>query len=261
MIALALVGCIDSCSPPSLPPPPPPPLPTATFDGVSWIGLGWEEARAEVQLTVDNPLPVDVPLSGGWWSLEIGGRPFARGIVAPVTLTAGGPTSFSAPFSIRYVDIPAAVGGGLPYHATGSLEVETPLRTVPLWVDHEGMLPELSAPSVGLVGVSLTREGTAGRASLDLALGLPSWVGTGSLGWSMTAGEGVLVKGSAVLADGGHLALVLLLDPGAMATASWEAWKGTVKTVELGLDGVLQSSYGTLPIAWHTSLAIPWSAP
>ena len=230
--------------------------PSARLDTVEITGLGWDAADARLRLIVDDPWPVDLPVTAVRWAMTVDGRPLASGSTEEeLVLAARASTPVVVPFRVRYDALPTAVAGGVPYHADVELDLATPLgrRTLPLATD--GVLPELTAPSASLVSWSFTRDGFAGRLALDLAVGLPSWVAGGSLAWRVTADQQLLGSGSAALTER-RLALVVYLDAGAMASAGWDAAWGTLERVTVDLDGALDTAWGSVPLGLHREIVL-----
>lgn len=245
------------------------PVPTVHPDGVALTGLGWDRADAELRLRVDNPTPADVTLSAVRWSFAIADRIVVSG-EDPTPRALPASTSDLAvvlPLSLVYADLGAAYqaadavltdGGTVPYRIAGAVDVAVgPSSTVTLALGHDGALPELRAPTLDVLSVDVGHEGAVGWIRAELHLGLPAWVGVGTLAWRITADGRALGAGRAGLGADGDLAAEVQIDAAAIAAASWDAWLGETRSVTLDVAGRLETSVGELPVALSKTIALP----
>src|SRR5688500_3826095 len=122
-----------------------PRLPTATLDEVVLTEVGWDDARAEVRVAVDNPLWAEVPTGALRCTLALGGRPLASGsLAAAPPLAADAVTIVPIPLVVAWSDLAAAAtteADPVTWRFAAELDVATPAGTFTLPVSHEGTIP------------------------------------------------------------------------------------------------------------------------
>src|SRR5262249_22193679 len=127
---------------------------------------------------------------------------------------------------------------------------------VTLTLDRDLVLPDLSPPSLSLVSMVPSWDGAIGRLTLVVGVGLPAWVGTGRLDWSVDADDRRLGSGSVALDADRHLVLEVAVDPAAMAATSWDAWRGRLTRLHVEARGSVETGYGVLPLSLVRDLVV-----
>ncbi|MEZ4239579.1 MAG: hypothetical protein R3F59_26170 [Myxococcota bacterium] len=82
------------------------------------------------------------------------------------------------PATVHFADLSAAYDDGVlgaPYRITGEVDLDTAFGTWTLPLGHEGTVPLLDPPTLDLVDVDVSLEGTGVRLAVALKLGLPGW--------------------------------------------------------------------------------------
>lgn len=238
-----------------------PPVPTARVDGLTVTRLGWTGADAQVQVSVDNPLPVAIPVGGLRWSLSVDDTPLLTGerprgqVLAP-----GAVTQVALPLSVTYADAVAA-GSGDEDRATVALEAELSLDTpggpVALPLSFEVETPPFDAPSVRVVDTAVgLRDGDV-VLGVEMLVELPLGTEARSLGWSASLNEARLGSGEAVIGGGGHLVLPIAVDPLRTAQAAMWVLTGHPSTLGLSWSGTVDSALGEIPLAMDHELSLP----
>jgi LEA14-like dessication related protein len=155
------------------------PRPNARLVGASFGGLSAESVRLDLDVEVDNPYAVDLPVARIDAAFARDADPIFETSVEPdAPIPASGSRRLTVPVSIRFVDLVTAVaglelGGTMPYRvdlalgfdAPGVGPVEIPLRhSGELWIPAP---PSVSVQRVGITEASVTR--IRAEVVLDLA--------------------------------------------------------------------------------------------
>ncbi|MEZ4242080.1 MAG: LEA type 2 family protein [Myxococcota bacterium] len=230
-----------------------PRLPSATLDGVDLVAADLDHAEAELRIAVDNPLPVDLDLAAVRWEVAVRDHALAAGTVdVPQPLPADSVTVLRVPATVRFADLSAAYDDGVlgaPYRITGEVDLDTAFGTWTLPLGHEGTVPLLDPPTLDLVDVDVSLEGTGVRLAVALKLGLPEMVQLSALSWTVATPDAVLARGAAAVDTAGTLRMSAWLDPmGTAAAAAWAVYEGRGE-VRIDLAGALTTPLGTVPVA------------
>lgn len=237
-----------------------PRLPSAAIADVALVGVGWEEAEAEVRVAVDNPLWVEVPTTAVRWTIELDGHTVASGSATDLpVLAADAVTVLRVPVVMRYAEVGAAVqteAEEVPYRFAAELDLETRAGRVTLPIEHSGTVPRPTPPSLDLIDVGFGRDGTVLLVDLALALGLPAGTSVETFDWSVAVDARELGSGRAEVDPGRNLVLPMRFDVSAAAAASIATLLGQTSTLHLDLGGELGTPLGTVPIRWSRDVAI-----
>ncbi len=109
------------------------PRPTARLLDVDFEGLGLKSVKLELDVEVDNPYAVDLPLVDLKYDVKSGGRRFVRGEAdLDGAIPAGGRRTLGLPVRMGYVTLfrtLSGVGYGdvIPYEADVELSVDAPV--------------------------------------------------------------------------------------------------------------------------------------
>lgn len=249
MIPLALLGCGLLRSP------------SPEVRGLSLTHLDREGAGLEVDLAVDNPLWVDVPLQRLGWELSVAERTVASGERQhTLILAAGQATPVPVPVEVRYADLWEAARRifepEIPYRVALELGLLIPTGPITVPIVHEGTLPRLRLPSVDVIDVDLSWDGAWLLLELSLELGLPEGWAMSGLDWSIEVDALQLSKGAVEVSPEGALQLPVRFDPRQTAWASWSWAQGEARILSLGLGGQLQTPLGTVPVAFRQEIAL-----
>jgi LEA14-like dessication related protein len=119
--------------------------PTADFQGLSLLGVGFSGLDARAAFILTNPNSIGLPLRAVDWELSIGGASPLRG---RVDVSATIPAKGSAPIDVDLHVTPAAAvetagrisAGATDYRVSGTMHFQTSLGDVAVAFDHSGAL-------------------------------------------------------------------------------------------------------------------------
>ena len=153
--------------------------PTASFQNLSLSDIGMEALTLGLELKVDNPYGVALPIDQLGYQLASGATPFLTGETSPgVSIPAHGSKSLTLPLTVKYSELLNLVAGirpgsVVPYTANLDVGVNAPgLGPIKLPLKKEGELPVPTAPKVELSSVkwdSLSLQQAA--ATVNLMIG------------------------------------------------------------------------------------------
>jgi LEA14-like dessication related protein len=137
LILLASAGCPGVLKPLE--------KPTAEFQGLAVLGVGFTGLDARAAFVLTNPNSVGLPLRAVDWELSIGGASPVRG---RVDLSATIPAKGSAPIDVDIrVSSGAAVemasrlsSGATDYRVSGTMHFQTSLGDIAVVFDHSGAI-------------------------------------------------------------------------------------------------------------------------
>ncbi|MCB9686140.1 MAG: LEA type 2 family protein [Alphaproteobacteria bacterium] len=238
-----------------------PPVPSASVDGLTVTRLGWTGADAELHVSVDNPLPVSVPVGGLRWAVSVDGTPLLSGERPPgQVLAAGGVTEVSLPLSVAYADALAAATGddeSTTVALEAELSLDTPAGTVALPLSWEAETPRFDPPSITVVDTAVgLRDGDV-VLGVQMLVDLPLGAEPRSLGWSAALNGTRLGSGEALVAPGGLLALPIAIDPLRASQAALWVLTGHPSTLGLSWSGSVDTALGEIPLAMDHELSLP----
>lgn len=136
--------------------------PQVAVKNLAVVGLGSEGVELDVLLAVTNPNSFSLTLDGYTYDLRVMTLPLASGgqrrrLEFPAAVT----TEVRLPVLVRYRDLLAILErhpdpDKIPYHLTGSLQVETPFGTsrVPVGAQGDFRVPARYRPSALLGGLA-----------------------------------------------------------------------------------------------------------
>ena len=152
--------------------------PTATVDSVRLTGLSFEGVELTADMTIDNPNPVGIDLTGVAYQLDIEGNRFLSGTQGEgVSIASFGESRISIPLSLRYNEIRQAVDAAgsrdeLLYALSTTLSFQLPvIGEVALPLRAEGTVPMVRLPRIDVAALVVESIGITGarlRLSFDL---------------------------------------------------------------------------------------------
>jgi len=157
--------------------------PAARVTGARLDQLGLESVTLVLDVEIENPYAVDLPLAGIELSLASGGAPFLESEVhAPTPIPARGAATVPVPATVRFADLAKAAAGAkpgsvVPYAAEIAILASVPGAAQPLRlpVRHEGSLPIPAPPSVVLERLRWeTLRLDLAAATIDFRVGNPN---------------------------------------------------------------------------------------
>ena len=249
------------------------PRPTAGVEGARIEGFGLGSLTLAVDLRIDNPLSVDVPLIDAEMRLASSGQELLSGTF-PLQgfVPAGGSRRVTVPVRVDLVQTLRTLTGVrpgqvVPYRAELDLSIEVPVTgVIALPLAHEGGLPIPAPPEVSLDAFRLGELGLQKvEGTVDLRLSNPNDFAVGldqlDLGLSI-AGRRVAdlraSEGPQLAAGGdGVLALPLSLSPLELGTAVLDVLSGNQANYGLQGDLVLSTPFGSLRLPLNTSGQAP----
>lgn len=251
------------------------PRPSASVEGARVEGFSLDSLTLAVDLKIDNPLSVDVPLIDADLRLASAGAEFLSGNFPLQGLVpARGSRRVTVPVRVDLVQTLRTLasvrpGQVVPYRAELDLSIDVPVTgVIALPLAHEGGLPIPAPPRVSLDGFrfsELSLQNVAGTVAVrmtnpnEFAMGLDAL----DLGLSI-AGRPVsdlrANAGPQMEAGGsGLLELPIALDPLALGTAVFDVLRGN--EANYGLKGNLSvgTPFGALRVPLDTSGRAPIS--
>lgn len=249
------------------------PRPTASVEGARIEGFSLNSLTLALDLRIDNPLSVDVPLVDADLRLASAGAEFLSGSFPLQGLVpAGGSRRVTVPVSVDLVQTLRTLstvrpGQVVPYRAELDLSIDVPVTgVIALPLAHEGGLPVPAAPKVSLEKFSLTDlslQKVAGTVALKLdnpnafAVGLDRLdVGLSLAGkrvGDLTAQAGPRIEGG----QAGALELPLALAPLQLGTAVLDVLRGEQAAYALKGDLAVGTPFGVLRLPLDTSGQAP----
>lgn len=222
-------------------------------------GLTLQAVTLQLELQVDNPYAVPLPLGALDWALSSGGTPLLSGAVQPGTsVPAQGsvrvPLAVSVPFEGLLAVLPGVRPGAVvPWEAQLGLSADLPAAgRVRLPLEARGELPIPAVPEVRVEGLRLDE------------LSLTRAAGTLSLGVKNTNGFACTPQAPALrLSLGGHrvadasLALAGPLQPGTAATVALPLSFSPLSAGSALLD-LLRGSSAAWRLEGELAVDTPW---
>lgn len=237
-----------------------PRAPSAEVGAARLTGVGWDALTGEVDLVVDNPLWVEVPVERASWSLAVAGRELAGGAVATTPLAADGRTTWTVPVTLAWSELAEVLGGGegwaAPWTLSGSASLRTPAGPLQLPLERTLWLPRIAPPR--LDDLAVRADGLAWV--VDVTLDTPALAGfaLGTVGWrAELAGVAVGTGSAAPGAGDGPRRRTRLLTRGALSDALRAAlsWGAGRRELGFAVAGAVQTPLGEVPFSAHPTLA------
>lgn len=116
--------------------------PKVTLDNVGLKEITGSGATVIFGVKVDNPNPFSIQVDKLDYNLEIGGKPFSKGLIeTPSKVAANGSSVINIPVAVRYSDLFSSIAdlvskGSRPYRIFGNAQLS--LFNIPF--DHKGEL-------------------------------------------------------------------------------------------------------------------------
>jgi LEA14-like dessication related protein len=156
--------------------------PTLSASGVRLTGLSFEAANLVLDVAVQNPNPLAVPLSGFDYDLRVEGHSLFRGNQASKqTVAAGGRSVIQIPVTLAFRDLYEAVAAmksrdSADYRIDCGLSFDVPvLGAVRVPASFSGRLPAVKAPAVKIQSLKVKKTGLTGAdLELNLAVSNPN---------------------------------------------------------------------------------------
>jgi LEA14-like dessication related protein len=249
------------------------PRPTAAVEGARIEGFSLNSLTLALDLRIDNPLTVDVPLVDADLRLASAGAEFLRGNFPLQGLVpAGGSHRVTVPVRVDLVQTLRTLsavrpGQVVPYRAELDLSIDVPVTgVIALPLAHEGGLPVPAPPSVSLDAFALSElslQKVAGTVALRVSNPNAFAVGLERLDVGLSlAGKRVgdlsAKAGPQIEAGGaGTLELPLALDPLQLGTAVFDVLRGNQAAYALKGDLAVGTPFGALRLPLDTSGQAP----
>ncbi len=152
----------------------PPPINVAD---VAVSGISSKSLDLDLGLSIDNPNPIGLYLSGIDYDLSLAGRDLASASQrSGIEIQAAGASKTRIPLSLAYNEVKAiydSVKGQdeIPYGLSGRVYIDSPIGEIPIPFQAEGMLPIIRPPKIKGVRVKTGGLSLAG-ADLDIIIDL-----------------------------------------------------------------------------------------
>lgn len=222
-------------------------------------GLTLQAVTLQLDLQVDNPYAVPLPLGALDWALSSGGTPLLSGAAQPGTAvpahgSARVPLEVAVPFEGLLAVLPGVRPGAVvPWEAQLGLSADLPAAgRVRLPLDARGELPVPAVPEVRVEGLRLD-ELSLTRASGTLSLGVRN---TNAFACTPQAPALRLSLGGHAVADA-RLAVAGPLQPGATATVAVPLSFSPLSAGTALLD-LLRGSSATWRLEGDLAVDTPW---
>ena len=156
--------------------------PTAELTATSLTYLDFERADLEIELAVDNPNPIALPLAGLEYDFRIENQSLVSGTTAQQTeIRARGVSPLTIPVSLKFEDL-AALPGELLEGDTIEWQIDTAFNiqlpvigSYPLKVSKSGQLPVPKLPEIELRSVNIKELGlTSATLEAEIAVTNPN---------------------------------------------------------------------------------------
>jgi LEA14-like dessication related protein len=131
-------------------------VPTVQFKRFDLVGLDWEHIDVDFVFDVDNPNPVEVPISRFDYSLGFEGIDFLSGDDPNgLSLVADGSSEWALPVGLDFADlfdVVTATRGldSIGFNLKGGFGFDTDLGPVDIEYDNDGAFPALRTPTFDL---------------------------------------------------------------------------------------------------------------
>lgn len=249
------------------------PRPDARVTGARFTGLSLDTVELDLDVAIDNPYAVELPVVGVDLALSSGSSRVLSASVEPgAPVPAEGTRALVVPVSIPFVDVLEAVSGlelgqTAPYRVDLTLAFDTPaLGRVEVPLRHSGDLWIPAPPSVSVARVGVT-ELSVTRVRAEVALGLrsdnavPLPIERFDYGLELA---GVSVARSTLAPDaaipaGGRAELVIPIDVNPLASGVALVQALSSGRVDYAVEGGLE--LGTPLGAWSLPVSASGSAP
>ena len=251
------------------------PRPSASVAGARIQDFSLDFLTLAVDLKIDNPLTVDVPLIDAALRLASGGVEFLSGdFPLQGFVPAGGSRQVTVPVRVDLVQTLRTLSGVrpgqvVPYRAELDLSIDVPVTgVIALPLAHEGGLPIPAPPHVsldafrlsdlslqrvvGTVGLRMTNpnEFAVGLEALDVGLSIAG----------RTVGDLEATAGPQIEAGGaGVLELPLALNPLNLGSAAFDMLRGNEANYGLKGELAVGTPFGVLRLPLDTSGQAPVS--
>lgn len=247
--------------------------PAASVVGASLSGLTLDGADLDLDLEIDNPYGVALPLMNLDYELLSGGNRFVAGKAElDGSVPAGGSRVVTVPVGLRFADVMSALGGVrpgaiVPYEADLALGVDAPgVGRLSLPLSHRGEVPVPAVPGVsvdsfeiealsltearGLLAVRVdnTNQFAANLAAMDYAFSL---AGTPVANSSLRKAVSLPAGGSGVLE------IPVSFAPSRAGLALLDVLRGNSASYELGGTMQLETPFGPLSLPFERSGTAP----
>lgn len=131
-------------------------------------GISAQQLDLELGISIDNPNPLGLSLSGIDYNLEFAERPLASGTGGSgLRLVPSGTSEATVPVSLLFTDLGAIYeqfrgADEVPYRLHGKVRVDTPIGEIPIPYDVQGKLPIIRAPRIKALKADVERVSFSG---------------------------------------------------------------------------------------------------
>jgi len=241
-------------------------LPGMDVDGVGVQEVDWSGATLAIELTVQNPLPLEVRVTSIEYGVTVEGEALAQGERAQdAVIAARGESALTLPLRLEHAAI-WSIARALPtqdaidYVVAGAVRVDTPIGERALPISYQGQLPLVRAPDVSLDNlrvVSLDLSSLSGDLELRLRVSnhLDRVMRLRDLDYALRLGRHPVLSGAredmgAASPGGAVLSLPVHVELAAVPRFIWDAlWDR--RHLEVGLRGRVrvETPLGDLPLS------------
>ena len=249
------------------------PKPTARITDARFTGLSLDQVELDLDVEVDNPYGVDLPIAGIDLALSSNdNRVLAASVEPGAPIPAEGSRRLPVPVSIPFLEVVEVVaglepGGTTPYRVDLTLAFDTPVvGRVDVPLRHAGdlwvpALPAVRVARIGMTELSVTRvraEVAIGVES-DNAVELPiERFDYGLQLAGVPVARSTLAPDAALPADG-RAELVIPIDVNPLSTGRALVQALSAGRVDYAVDGGLE--LGTPLGPWSVPVSVSGSAP
>ncbi len=218
--------------------------------------LDFRGIRMAFDVSVVNPMSIDLNVPTGGYEVEIAGRNFVRVDSVPATaLPSGGSGQFSLPVELSYVQLFRLANNlkgkvEAPYELKGHVNVLLAKQEISIPFSHEGDIPIMSLPKIEVRDVGFS----GGQLQLELGVSNPNTfpIGLEDLGYTIRLGNTDLGLVQAATAQdiGAESDGAVRLSAGLSgSSAVRQLMQGaSVGSVNVTPTGRLRTPYGTVPL-------------
>ncbi len=147
--------------------------PKVSVKDVVITDISTEKIGFNLELAIDNPNPIGLPLTGIEYRFNLMDQPLFSGKDNSSTeIKASGVSQVNIPVSVAYADIKTIYDSArgldeMPYTFSGKVHLETPVSDLPVPFKTSGKLPVIRPPKIKNATVNVERLGFTG---IDLSL-------------------------------------------------------------------------------------------